>query len=338
VAGAPSPAPSLGPRILLGGYPTHVDRIEPLSTHCATLWVKRDDLTSSVYGGNKVRKLELLLGAAREAGRRKILTIGAAGSHQVVATALYGKLHGFEVEAILVPQPSSPHALMNLRVALAHGLVATVSPAWALAPPLLAMRWQSGAYFIKLGGSSALGSIGFVEAARELAAQVAAGELAEPDVVVVAMGSGGTAAGLAVGFEQAGLRTRVIGIAVSPPAPLLAHLSRRLALKTATLAGLSPAAAARAARRIDVEGQWIGRGYGHSTPEGDAAIAEARSVGLALDATYTGKAFAAALAHVRAGAHKHVLFWHTLSTTPLEPLLGDDRDQALPPRLARLFR
>jgi D-cysteine desulfhydrase len=324
-------------RISLGDYPTPVDRIEALSTQRATLWVKRDDRSSAIYGGNKVRKLELLLGAARAAGRSKLLTIGAVGSHQVVATAVYGKLHGFAVEAILVPQPSTPHARLNLSVALAHGLVATVAPAWALAPPLLAMRWERDAYFIRLGGSSPLGTLGFVEAARELVAQIAAGVLVEPDVVVVAMGSGGTAAGLAVGFEEAGLRTRVIGVAVSPPAPLLAHLARRLALKTAMLAGLPAAAAARAAKRIDVEGRWIGRGYGHATPEGDAATRDARSVGLALDPTYTAKAFAAALGRVREQQDANVLFWHTLSTASLEALLGD-APISIPPRLGRLFR
>src|SRR5689334_16369798 len=132
------------PRLPLGTYPTPVSR-------SGALWVKRDDLCSTIYGGNKVRKLELLLGAARAAGKAKILTIGAVGSHQVVATAIFGKLHGFAVEAILVGQPDSAHARANLRVALAHGLVPTVAPAWALAPPLLATRWERDAYFIRLG-------------------------------------------------------------------------------------------------------------------------------------------------------------------------------------------
>jgi D-cysteine desulfhydrase len=324
------------PRIVLGVYPTPAFSIGSLSTPRATLWVKRDDLSSPIYGGNKVRKLELLLGAARAAGRSKLLTIGAVGSHQVVATAVYGKRYGFAVEAILVRQPSSPHARRNLQVALAHGLLATAAPAWALAPPLLATRWERDAYFIRLGGSSALGSLGFVDAGRELASQIAAGALPEPDVVVVAVGSGGTAAGLAVGFEQSGLRTRVLGVAVSPPTPLLAHLARQLALKTGALAGLGPAAAKRAAQRIEVEGRWIGRGYGHPTPEGDAALAEARGVGLTLDPTYTAKGFAAALAHVREGNSRNVLFWHTLSTAPLEPLLGAD-PAPIPLRLERLF-
>jgi hypothetical protein len=194
------PAVLRGSRIVLGSYPTPVSRI---GEH---LWVKRDDLTSALYGGNKVRKLELLLAAARDAGKTRVLTLGAVGSHQVVATALYGAREGFTVDAILVPQPASPHAELNVRVALAHGLHALACPAWSLAPAYVASRWGSDAYYIPLGGSNALGSLGFVDAAHEIATQVRAGDLPEPDVVIVALGSGGTAAGLAVGFEQAGRR------------------------------------------------------------------------------------------------------------------------------------
>lgn len=324
-------------RLTLGVYPTRVDRIGlPLSRGC--LWVKRDDLSSAIYGGNKVRKLELLLHAARASGCKKLLTIGAAGSHQVVATAIYGSRYGFEVEAIVVPQPSSPHARRNLCVALAHGLHPTASSTWALAPPLLAMHWQRGTYVIPLGGSSALGSLGFVTAAQELAAQIKAGELPEPDVVVVALGSGGTAAGLAVGFEQAGMRTRVVGIAVSPPVPLLRHLTRHLARKTALLAGLSRAEASRAVARIEVDGRWIGRGYAYPTRDGEQATREASGVGLTLDSTYTAKAFAGALARLRTGAEAHVLFWHTLSSAPLVAPSGGDVGEDLPSPLAGLFR
>ena len=249
---------------------------------------------------------------------------------------MFGKAHGFAVEAILVPQPSSDHGRENLRVALAHGLVATVAPAWSLAPPLLVTRWERDAYFIRLGGSSALGSLGFVDAARELAEQVKNGELAEPDVIVVAVGSGGTAAGLAVGLERAGLKTRVLGVAVSPPAALLSHLAKRLAAQTATEAGLAPAARVRAAQRITIDGGWIGKGYGHPTSEGTSAMADAARAGITLDATYTAKAFAAALSLVRAGNDANILFWNTLSSAP--SLLARDAHEPLPPKLERLFR
>ena len=329
-----------GPRLALGVYPTPVQHLR-----AAGMWAKRDDLASDLYGGNKVRKLELLLGAARDAGKTRVLTLGAVGSHQVVATAVYGAREGFTVEAVLVPQPASAHAELNLRVALAHGLRAHACPAWSLAPAYLAPYLGRDAAFVPLGGSNVLGSLGFVDAAHELAAQVRAGELPEPDVVVVAMGSGGTAAGLAVGFEQAGLKTRVLAVAVAPPTPVLRHLSRRLAQKTAEGAGLPVAGGLRAAKRIEVDGSWIGRGYGHATDEGRSAMEVAARDGLVLDATYTAKAFACALACVERGAHgavgpvREVLYWHTLSNAALEPLLGEaGAREPLPASLARLLR
>lgn len=325
-------------RLPLGTYPTPVE-LGPMG-----ISIKRDDLTSDLYGGNKVRKLELLLAAARDAGKTRLLTVGAAGSHQVVACAVYGAREGFRVDAVLVPQPASPHAELNLRVALAHGLRATACPAWSLAPPYIASRWGGDAYFVPLGGSNALGSLGFIDAAEELAAQVRAGQLLEPEVVVVALGSGGTAAGLAVGFEQAGLRTRVLGVVVAPPTPVVRHLARRLAQKTAALAGLPVAVGVRAAKRIDVEGEWMGRGYGHATEAGVAATEVARQSGLTLDPTYTAKAFAAALARAKTAKPGEVLYWHTLSTAPLERLLGEGQasaggaTDALPRGLANLLK
>jgi 1-aminocyclopropane-1-carboxylate deaminase/D-cysteine desulfhydrase-like pyridoxal-dependent ACC family enzyme len=315
----------------LGTYPTPIERIEALD-----LWIKRDDLVSPLYGGNKVRKLERLLGEAHAAGKSRILTLGAAGSHQVIATALYGKREGFTVEAVLVPQPPSEHARRNLRVALAEGLIPVVASSWPAAPAMVATRLRRDTYFVPLGGSSALGSLGFVDAAKEVAARVATGSIPEPDAVVVAMGSGGTAAGLAVGFEAIGMRTRVIGVAVSPPARVLGAMARRLAKKTAELVGLSARQSVSAVKRIELDRRWVGRGYGHATPEGEAAIVEAAGSGIALDPTYTAKAFACALARVRERVHGSILYWHTLSAAPMEPLLADAKE--LPPDVERLFR
>ena len=315
--------------LVFGTYPTPLERLDALG-----LWVKRDDLVSPIYGGNKVRKLERLLGAARAAGKSRILTIGAAGSHQVVATALYGKREGFAVEAVLVGQPSSEHARRNLRAALAQGLEPVVASSWTAAPVLALAHLGKHKYFVPLGGSDALGSLGFVDAAKELAAQVSAGLLPEPDAVVVAMGSGGTAAGLAVGFEAAGLRTRVVGVAISQPVPVLSAMARHVARKTAELAGLSRRQTVMAVKRIEVDRRWVGKGYGHSTPEGQAAIARAATAGLVLDATYTAKAFACALERA-SDSNARIVYWHTLSTAPMDPLLEGAPE--LSPDTARLF-
>ncbi len=306
-----------------------------------TIWVKRDDRVGSLYGGNKVRKLEHLLADAKARGARRLLTVGAAGSHQVVATALFGEVHGFEVEAVLVPQPSSPHARENLRVALDHGLRAVPVRAWAAAPFAVASRLAAARLraedvaFIPLGGSNVLGSLGFASAARELARQIADGAMPEPDLVVVAMGSGGTAAGLAAGLAREGLhRTRVVGVAISHPVSALSLASRRLAFATARAIGLSRRASLAAAARIEVDGAFVGRGYGHVTAAGSRATELAAREGIVLDPAYTAKAFAAALARAEASPSSCVLFWHTLSTVPLPSTAR----RALTPAMERLFR
>jgi 1-aminocyclopropane-1-carboxylate deaminase/D-cysteine desulfhydrase-like pyridoxal-dependent ACC family enzyme len=307
------------PPLKIGNYPTPIQR-GPEGT--PGLWIKRDDLVAARYGGNKVRKLERLLEDVRAKKKRRIVTIGAAGSHQVLATAIYGAEAGFEVEAVLVPQVGTDHARANLRVALAHGLRVVVAPSWDAAPALI----RRDAYLFPLGGSNALSCLGFVDAAKELEAQVAAGELPEPEAIVVALGSGGTAAGLAVGLATTSLRTRVVGVAVAPPLKVVEVMTRRLAKKTAALAGI-----AVDELRLDIDRRWLGRGYGYSTREGERAMAEASRFGLLLDPTYTAKAFAAALDVART---KRVLYWHTLSSAPLPiadaPLLPADYE--------RLFR
>jgi D-cysteine desulfhydrase len=322
------------PRIPLGAYPTPVALLGSLSQPGTELWVKRDDLTAALYGGNKVRKLEYLLGAARARGCTRIVTLGAVGSHHVLATATYGRLHGFTVEAALVAQPGTPHAANNGRAGLAQGLVAWPSPP-SLVPYHVARRCLgAGGCYVPVGGSNTLGALGYADAARELAAQVRAGALPLPELVVVTLGSGGTVAGLAAGFAAEGLPTRVLGVTVAEPPWFVQRMARRLARSCARELGASPD---DASARIETTTRWLGRGYGHATPEGEAATLRAREVGLALDPTYTAKTFAAALARVEEGREKVVLYWHTLSSAPLGPLL-EGAPESLPSALETLLR
>jgi 1-aminocyclopropane-1-carboxylate deaminase/D-cysteine desulfhydrase-like pyridoxal-dependent ACC family enzyme len=308
-------------KLALGTYPTPVQHLAALSNDDCQLWVKRDDLTSVTYGGNKVRKLEWLLGEALARGHRRIVTVGAAGSHHVLATAHFGRRAGIAVEGVLVPQPSSEHVAEVLRASLAQGLLAFPVRSWVGSIGVLIWRIASGAHLVTVGGSSVSGAMGYVEAARELARQVRAGELPEPDVCVVALGSGGTAAGLAAGFESEGLRARVVGVCVSQPPWLLRlatlHLARRCARRTGV-----DHAGSRLRARLVVDRRFLGRGYGYETEDGRAATQEAREVGLTLDPTYTAKTFACARWYVRARAARVVLYWHTLSSAPMQPLLA----------------
>jgi D-cysteine desulfhydrase len=315
----------------LGHYPTPVEPVRELSASGSSLWVKRDDLTHHVYGGNKVRKLEHLLEDARARGAKRLVTIGAVGSHHVLATTYFGKQAGFEIEAVLVPQPRTEHVLEVLRADLGLGLQAFPVASWGAAPFAVLARVLAGATLIPLGGSSTVGTLGYVDAGRELAEQVRAGVLPEPDVCVVALGSGGTAAGLAVGFAAAGLATRVVGVSVSAPAWALRASARYLARVCGRKERVGRVC-------LDTDDRFLGAGYGSRTPEGDEATALAREhVGLTLDPTYTAKAFASALWFVRARRAPRILYWHTLSSASMQPLLaGAPTEAQLPEKLSAL--
>jgi 1-aminocyclopropane-1-carboxylate deaminase/D-cysteine desulfhydrase-like pyridoxal-dependent ACC family enzyme len=319
-----------------GRYPTPVEPVPALSASGSELWVKRDDLTHEVYGGNKVRKLEYLLARERALGTTRIVTAGAAGSHHVLATSYFGKLAGFEVEAVLVPQPRTEHAVEALRASLALGLRAFPVKSWAAVPLALARRIGAGASCIPVGGSSVAGTMGYVDAARELSAQVRQGALPEPDVCVVALGSGGTAAGLAAGFAKLRMKTTVVGVYVSKPVALSRALAIHLARACARLANTENARSV--GRWLTFDARFLGAGYGHATMIGDEATRDARQARLVLDPTYTAKGFAGALWQVRARRAAHVLYWHTLSSAPIRPLMiGAVEEPMLDPDLRALF-
>ena len=325
---------------VLGGRvgPTRVELLPTLSGPGSALWIKHDDASGLPYGGNKVRKLEHVLAEARARGARRLVTVGAVGSHHVLATTVYGRAAGFEVEAILVPQPRTAHVVANIRAGLGAGLHAIPAGSYAMVPFRVAPRLLARAtYFVTLGGSSVTGSMGYVDAARELAGQVRAGELPEPDVVVVALGSGGTAAGLAAGLHLEGLRSRVVGVCVSQPAWFLGVMARSLARGCVRRAGGRVSARALS-DRLESDGRYVGPGYGHATEKGQRALTVAAGVGITLDPTYTAKAFAAALDRVYAGGARTVLYWHTLSSAPMAPLLaGAPTDEEIDPRVRRLL-
>lgn len=329
---------------MIGRYPTPVQRLASHSAGRSELWIKRDDLTNEVYGGNKVRKLERILERAREHAARRIVTFGAAGSHHVLATTVHGRAAGFDVAAILTPQHRSEHGVNNLRAGLAQGLQPFAAASLALAPVVLATLLRQGDFVVGPGGSTLDGTIGYVAAAQELSRQIDDGLLPVPDAVVVPLGSAGTAAGLLAGM--AGSTPEV-----PSPAPSLAE-TRLVAVRVVdpVLMGRKRALvmAWRAAReeklgldwgdlgaRLIVEPGFLGAGYGHATEAGDRATELARRDGIALDATYTAKTFAAALDLIEKERFERVLYWHTLSSAPLEPLL--EGAPTLVPELDRLF-
>ena len=237
---------------------------------------------------------------------------------------------------MLVPQRSSPHVEESLRIGLAAGLIAHPSRTY-LGAALGGLVRSIGAYGIPMGGSTVTGSMGYVAAARELESQVLAGELPEPELIVVTVGSGGTAAGLAAGLAATRLKTRVLGIVVATPVFAVRALTYALTRGCALRMGLPEPS--RATARLSLTGAYVGAGYGEPTVAGALATARAAEVGLSLDATYTAKSFAAALAVAAAAPEASVVYWHTLSSASLPALLTNSSQMAdLPSNLVRLLK
>jgi D-cysteine desulfhydrase len=305
------------PHLELSQRPTAVRELSGLG-----VWVKEDGrFGAGGWGGNKVRKLEWLLPEARRRGRRSILSFGGLGTNWGLATALYGREHGFETALALVDQPVDDHVRAQLarleasgaRIYRTHTKARTV-----LAVPWLLARNARGGrppYQLPAGGSSPVGALGYVEAALEIAAQVGDGALPEPAHVVVPVGTGGTAAGLALGFQLAGLRSRVVGVVVNDQLRLDAPVIARLARRTAKLlekrgAQLDPLRLEPG--MLDLPRDQIGAGYGHRTEAASAAAARAAEEGLSLDPVYAAKAMAGLIALREEGRLAGpVLFVHT---------------------------
>lgn len=304
------------PHLPLSDRPTPVRELPGLG-----VWLKEDGaFGAGGWGGNKVRKLEWLIPDARRRGRRSILTFGGLGTNWGLATALYAREHGLRTALALVDQPVDDHVRAQLarleasgaRIHRTHTKARTV----AMLPWLLARNASGGRppYLLPAGGSSAVGVLGYIEAALEIAAQVEDGALPEPAHVVVAVGTGGTAAGLALGFQLAGLRSRV-GIVVNDQLrldpPVLAKLARRgAALLERRGAHLGPLRLDP--EMLDLTRDQIGAGYGHRTEAAARAAELTAPEGLTLDPVYTAKAMAGLLAlRAQGRLDGPVLFVHT---------------------------
>jgi D-cysteine desulfhydrase len=337
--------------VALGEFPTRVERVGKLERaldSTAPLFVKRDDLTSPIYGGNKVRTLEVLFGLARASSFRHITAVGAFGSNHAVATALHAARAGLEPRAILFPQPISRAALENLRVTAARASELLALRHWSVVPYAMWRARRRRSYVMAPGGATPEGALGYVAAALELAAQVAAGELEAPRQVRIGVGSTCTTAGLLVGFELAtrlGLGfTRVPGVVAVrvTPWPVTSRF-RILSLAVRTSALLAELCEDPTLRlrerelgpRLIVDGEELGAGYGKPTSRGLEAIELFRATsGITLDTTYSAKAAASFVRAARAGAVGPLLFWSTKSSAPL-PAIQPAELEHLPPHVKR---
>jgi D-cysteine desulfhydrase len=298
-------------------------RFERLSERLGVeLWVKRDDASGGVEAGNKVRKLELLLGEARARGADTLVTCGGLQSNHARATAVIAASLGLGCVLVLrandpsAPMPATGNVLLDRLVGARIRLVTPEK--WLERTELMGKEAEglerAGArpYVIPEGGSNGLGALGYVEAMREVRAQLdlGLGGGRAFDLVVHACGSGGTAAGVALGAACYGVAPEVRAFAVCNDA---AYFERVVSGVVEQARGLAPALPPPARWSIDDRSK--GPAYAVASPEQRRFIVQvARACGLVLDPVYTGKAlFGLAQAVAREGAlvGKRVLFIHT---------------------------
>jgi len=281
------------------------------------LLVKRDDAIPFGFGGNKVRKLQLVAADAKACGADTLITVGAVQSNHMRATASTAARLGFRCVLVANGSPPATPRANALLDTLLGAEIHYVASRDERAPKMreIAERLRAdGAtpYEVPLGASTPLGAAAFARAVSELRGQLPDGT--EPEVIVHASSSGGTQAGLAAGCALHGLRTRVIGISADDPAGAIEGEVRRIISGLGALLGRSGDDLARAAH-VEVDDSFVGEGYGVPSPAShEAQSLAARTEALFVDHTYTAKALAALIAQVRAGRfapHESVLFWHT---------------------------
>ena len=297
--------------------------VRALTESRCRLHAKLDGETHGVYGGNKVRKLEYLLAQARAHGCSSIATFGTVGSNHATATAIHARAQGLGCINFLSRQRPTPWLRHNLLAQAAAGarLVYLSGDREARFETVhRTLQENSGrVWLVPMGGSSLTGALGYVNAAFELASQVADDLLDEPDVIYLPLGTMGTAVGLALGLRAAGLRTRVRAVRVVHESVGSRTRARRLLERMAALLHRMEPAFPEVdwpTARLEVRDDQFGDGYALATPAARAALDHARDAwGLALETTYSAKAAAALLADRDAGRldGQSVLLWSTYS-------------------------
>lgn len=289
------------------------------------VWVKREDLLPLAFGGNKLRNLEFLVGAALADGADTLVTSGRRWSNHARLTAAAGARAGLAVHLVLSGPPVDPP---NPGVRLDELLGATVHQAstdergerTAIVDRVMAEVRAAGRrpYLVAIGGTGIVGAVGQVLAGLELADQAGVAGL-QPDTVVVPSATGGTQAGLLVGLRTAGLATAVHGVAVTPPQPLRSDIA-------AIVTGLGEIDGLPAINDAEIvlDGSQLGAGYGRRTEAAtEATRLLARTEGILVDPIYTAKALAGLIALARDGTldGRRVVFWHAGGSPGLfEPL------------------
>jgi len=329
---------------LLTNVPTPVDRLTELEKHFnmssdGSIFIKRDDIDHDIYGGNKLRKFEFLIGEALKKKKRGIQTFGGVGTNHGLAAAIVTKELGLKCDLFLANQPLTWHVQRSLLLfdhfgaklhyAKGYGSIALKGGIFRLFHPKHFMMLPGGS--LLLGRGSPLGTVGFINAFFELKSQIDDGKLPKPDVIFVAGGSTGTAAGLIAGCKLLGLDIDFKIIAVSDP--MFVNTKSLTTNCNVTLEYLQDMDESIPRVKVDADDfeiyiDYLGSDYGVKTSRGQKAVdttmeLEGKKMGFKLETTYTGKTVAGLFDYLEKDENKSkkILFWNTYNSNDLDGLL-----------------
>jgi D-cysteine desulfhydrase len=317
------------PRRRYTGSPTPIQHLARLSAalNGPEIYIKRDDLLGLAAGGNKTRKLEFVVAEALAQGADTLITGASVQSNHCRLTLAAAACEGLKCRLVLeerIPNSYKPKATGNNLLFHVLGVekIKVVPGGTDMDAAMKAMAAEvtaegRKAYVIPVGASNPLGSLGYVAAAQEILCDSAEQRL-RLDHVVCASGSGGTHAGLLVGFFGLNSGVSVTGISVNRNRGPQEKLVHALAQATLNFLGIQSKIPESAAVCLD---DYVGPGYALPT----AAMVEAvhlmaRTEAILLDPIYTGKAMAGLIDLVHIGRLKkgeNVLFVHTGGTPAL---------------------
>lgn len=336
----------------IANLPTPISECKHLerALHHPHLYMKDDGLTGTngLYGGNKVRKLEFLLGDAKKHNAQTIITYGCFGTNHGLATACYAHQLGYNCILMLKPQPNTYVVRNNLLLDHYFGATIQTFPDNDTRNAAREMLLQADptAYFFPTGGSIPLGALGFVNAAFELKEQIDQGLMPEPHYIYVALGSAGTTAGLLLGLKLAGLRSIICAIAVEPEEKVneFEENVHKLFAGTNELLREHDASIPLVEfphDQIIFNKTLMGPDYGVWIPQGDHAMRVMHETeNVELEGTYSAKAVAAIIADLNSGVRSQdevILFWNTYCGLDFSHFTRQVKYTDLNPELQELF-
>lgn len=335
--------------IHLGNLPTPVEKLENLGfNHHLSTYIKRDDISGALYGGNKVRKLEFILADAIEKGAKRVITTGVIGSNHALAVARYSVHLGLKPVLMLFGNQQGEHVKMNLLADCETGAEMYYDATFeehqkSMIRVIDHYRKIDSCepYIIPAGGTSNIGIAGYINAAFELSDQIEKKEIPAPDAIYLPFGTMGTAAGLLLGVKIIGLKCKIVPVQVV--ASVVADEKKYASLVRSandfyhSLDKSFPVISFEE-EDFNIKKEYLGPGYGISTKQTEQTIKFFHErEGIKLDSVYSGKAATAFLDHCKeiSGEEQVVLFWNTKNSIPIN--VNKRAGEQLPPDFQKFF-